>query len=164
MKLYLVQHGESLEKEINPERPLSPKGTEDIKILAEFLSIRIPVVSTIFHSGKLRAKQTAELMALKITNKNGVQKLLGIEPTDFIAPIAYEIESWDEDTIVAGHLPFMAKLVSKLTTGDEAVSTVAYEPGSIVCLEKVTEKKWLILWMLRPTLLDSRLNRRINGV
>lgn len=150
MKLYLVQHGDSLEKEINPERPLSHKGLEDIKSLAEFLAPRIPIVSTIFHSGKLRAQQTAELLAEKITNKNGVHKLPGIEPTDPVAPMAYEIESWDEDTIVAGHLPFMAKLVSKLTTGDENMPTVAYEPGSMVCLEKVAEKKWLILWMVRP--------------
>lgn len=100
----------------------------------------------------------------KITNKNGVQKLLDIEPTDSIVPIAYEIESWDEDTIIAGHLPFMAKLVLKLTTGDETVPTVAYEPGSIVCLEKVVAKKRRILWILRPTVLDSGSSRRINSI
>ena len=156
MKLYLVQHGDSLEKESDPERPLSAKGIKEIEMLAEFLSTRMPMVSTIFHSGKLRAKQTAELVALKISSNNGVQKLFGIEPTDPIAPMAYEIESWSEDTMLAGHLPFMSKLVSKLTTGDESIPIVNYEPGSIVCLEKIIEKKWLIQWMLRPTLLDFR--------
>lgn len=160
MKVYLVQHGESLEKEIDSTRPLSAKGQKDIHALAEFLSQHKIQVSRIYHSGILRAQQTAEILASRILNKdlnskdsrssNAVSILKGLEPTDPVAPIAYEIESWDEDTLLAGHMPFMSKLVSKLTIKDDLNPVVNYEPGSIVCLEKIEQTKWLIRWMIRP--------------
>jgi phosphohistidine phosphatase len=56
------------------------------------------------------------------------------------------------DTMVVGHLPFMAKLVSHLVTGDDSPTLVAYQPGAVVCLELI-EKDWQINWMVRPELL-----------
>ncbi|MHC4695325.1 MAG: hypothetical protein ACYTFA_01130 [Planctomycetota bacterium] len=60
-----------------------------------------------------------------------------------------------EDMMVVGHLPFMAKLVSHLIVSDEAASTVAYQPGTIVCLELTEEEQWHVAWMLRPELLTG---------
>lgn len=37
MRLYLVQHGEALRKEENPERPLSDRGQETVRRVAAFL-------------------------------------------------------------------------------------------------------------------------------
>ena len=38
IKLYLVQHGEAVPDAENPERPLTPRGREDIRRLAAFLA------------------------------------------------------------------------------------------------------------------------------
>lgn len=152
MKIYLIQHGDSLDKTVDPERPLSTKGKKDIQSLATFLSQLNIKVNRIFHSGKLRAKQTAEILSKSIHSQNGISILPGIEPEDLISPIAYEIESWQEDVLLAGHLPFMSKLVSKLITKDDINPVVDFEPGTMVCLEKIAATRWLIRWMLRPEL------------
>ena len=37
MKLYLMQHGDALQKDVDPDRPLSPRGRRDIEKIAAFL-------------------------------------------------------------------------------------------------------------------------------
>ncbi|MCK7504562.1 MAG: histidine phosphatase family protein [Desulfobacterales bacterium] len=63
MALYLVQHGRSLPKEIDPDQGLSPEGiaeTERTARLAAELGLKI---GGILQSGKTRARQTAEILA-----------------------------------------------------------------------------------------------------
>jgi phosphohistidine phosphatase len=52
--------------------------------------------------------------------------------------------------MIVGHMPFMAKMVSYLVTGNENQAIVAYRPGSVVCLKQNPEESWQIQWMLRP--------------
>ena len=63
MKLYVVQHGDAVQKDINPDRPLSEMAQTQIRRLAKLLKASGILPVRIFHSGKLRAKQTAELMS-----------------------------------------------------------------------------------------------------
>jgi phosphohistidine phosphatase len=55
MRLYLVQHGEAVSKDIDPDRPLTAAGRQDIELLASFLWRHRVSVSRIIHSGKARA-------------------------------------------------------------------------------------------------------------
>ena len=63
MFLYLVQHGEALTKEADPDRPLSEAGRANVEHLAGFLAGRSLRVARVLHSGKTRARQTAEILA-----------------------------------------------------------------------------------------------------
>ena len=63
MRLYLLQHGEALAKEIDPERPLSDRGRADVSRLAALLRARGMGVGWIAHSGKARARESAEILA-----------------------------------------------------------------------------------------------------
>jgi phosphohistidine phosphatase len=47
----------------------------------------------------------------------------------------------------------MAKLVAHLVSGDENRPVTAFQPGSIVCLEREDGSEWRINWMIRPELL-----------
>jgi phosphohistidine phosphatase len=76
-----------------------------------------------------------------------------LNPNDATETIAGQINSWDEDTLVVGHLPFMAKLVSRLICGEESQSIVSFQPGALVCLERNQNNNWAILWALRPEIL-----------
>jgi len=60
-----------------------------------------------------------------------------------------------DDTLVAGHLPFMARLVAWLITGNGDLGTVAFQSGSVVCLEQQEEGRWRLEWMVRPELLED---------
>lgn len=75
MKLYLVQHGEAKRKEEDPSRPLTNKGIKDAEKVAKYISKLEVKAKKIFHSGKLRAKQTAEIYAKHLKPEKVFQKL-----------------------------------------------------------------------------------------
>ncbi|MBT2970912.1 MAG: phosphohistidine phosphatase SixA [gamma proteobacterium symbiont of Ctena orbiculata] len=152
MKLYLVQHGEACAKEIDPDRPLTQKGREDMDRLAGFLQQAGIRVARVIHSGKLRAVQTAECLGDRIALGIELEASDSINPNDDPKGLYRQIEAADSDTLVVGHLPFMAKLVSRLVVGDEEKLITAYRPGSVVCLELTNDLRWQIDWMLRPEL------------
>jgi phosphohistidine phosphatase len=47
----------------------------------------------------------------------------------------------------------MAKLVSHLLIEDENRLITAWQPGSIVCLQRENGAHWRLNWMIRPELL-----------
>ena len=63
MKLYLVQHAKAASKETDPERSLTEEGLRDIRKVAEFIKPLDLSVDYLWHSGKNRAQQTAEILA-----------------------------------------------------------------------------------------------------
>jgi len=153
MKLYLVQHGEAVSKQEDPERPLSEQGLLDVQGMADFLG-NVPIsVARVWHSGKRRAAQTADVLARAVLSAGKAEAVEGLNPNDPVDEFARDADVWDEDTLVAGHLPFMCRLVSLLVTGEAGGQQVAYQPGSVVCLERVDAEQWVILWMLCPQLI-----------
>lgn len=149
MKLYLTRHGQANRPEVDPEKNLSQKGRADVGRVAAFLETNKNVqVKQVFHSGKSRAQQTAEIMASAIAPGADIVKIDGINPNDPVEPLVDLIETWTEDTQVVGHLPYMANIVSQLVSGDHSL-TVMFEAGTTVCLEKL-EGHWIILWVVGP--------------
>jgi phosphohistidine phosphatase len=153
MQLYLVQHGEALPAEVDPERPLSVAGEADVGCIAAFLAGSGVRVARILHSGKRRAEETAEALAAALAPGNAPVSRSGLNPNDSTESLALELAEWQEDTMLVGHLPFMARLASRLVVGREDAGLVAFEPGSVVCLQRIDEHGWTIAWMLRPGLL-----------
>ena len=81
MKLYLIQHGEAKPEAEDPERSLTVHGEEETKRVSLRASNLNIVPSRIFHSGKLRAKQTAELVAKGLRISPGsVEAVQGLNP------------------------------------------------------------------------------------
>ena len=155
MNLYLVQHGDAVSKETDPERPLSPEGIKAVETMARQMQSMHVQINEIFHSGKLRAQQTAQIFADALMDGGEIDTLEGIEPNDNIIDFLASMSELDPETMIVGHLPFMAKLVSFLVTAKEEPAIVAYEPGSVVHLERNQETLWHIDWMLRPDCLRS---------
>ena len=155
MKLLLVQHGEACAKDIDPDRPLTDQGKRDVDRLARFLDKAGIRVERVIHSGKLRANQTAKRLAEAIAPGVELETSGLINPNDNPKAFDWQSESWDRDTLVVGHLPFMARLVSHLVIGDENRPIAAFKPGTIVCLELNENARWLVTWMVRPELLSG---------
>jgi phosphohistidine phosphatase len=154
MKLYLLQHGEACAKDIDPDRPLTDRGKADVDRLASFLKHADVSVERVIHSGKLRAVQTAERLAKAIAPGAELESSGIINPNDNPKAFDWQSDSWDRDTLVVGHLPFLAKLVSHLVVEDDSRAITAYRPGSIVCLQRENATHWQIDWMIRPELLS----------
>ncbi len=151
MKLYLIQHGEAKPESEDPERSLTSRGEEEVKkvsVTAKRLNIK-PL--KVFHSGKMRARQTAEIIArnLQIPGPS-VQAMEGLNPNDRVLPWEVRVSQESEDLMIVGHLPFLEKLASLLLCGEENARVVLFRYGAIVCLEQKQDKGWAVRWILTP--------------
>jgi len=155
MRLYLVQHGEAVPEEVDPARPLSETGRSDVAKMARFLAAGGLRVSQVLHSGKLRAEQTAALLAAALAPGRTPVARPSLSPKDPTDAVAQAVAVWDQDAVLVGHLPFMARLASRLVAGRDDAGVVAFQPGTVVCLERTDQQHWTIAWMIRPELVGG---------
>jgi phosphohistidine phosphatase len=153
MKLYLVRHGEALPKHADPKRALSDRGREEVTAVAQFLGRAGVRVAEVQHSGKERAKQTAEILARAIADGR-VSQRSDIAPLDDVAPLVAEAGELSDDLMIVGHLPFMANAVSELVGGRAEPPVVAFQAAGCACLVR-HEGAWMLTWMVVPALLDG---------
>jgi phosphohistidine phosphatase len=149
MRVYLVQHAEAEPEERDPRRPLSEKGRRDAERVAKFLGSLGLEVSAIFHSGKLRAQQTAEVLASAVKTERGVQATEALAPLDDPKVWAERLREEDRDLILVGHLPHLAKLAGTLLACDPG--TLEFKQGGVFCLER-SEGRWQLRWAILPEL------------
>jgi phosphohistidine phosphatase len=156
MNIYLTQHGRPVPKEEDPDRPLSEQGKQDVEKIAIFLRKAGIEIDEVFHSGKTRARQSAEILISKINPGNSPLEKSGLSPIDDINVIAKEIKNHKKNLMIVGHLPHLAKLVSLLTSGSESNAVVSFQQGGVVCLRQTDDGKkgWTIAWMLVPEIIS----------
>lgn len=147
MNLYLIQHGEAVDKEVNSERPLSDKGRKETRDMAAFLKERKLRVSEIWHSGRLRSIETANIIAECVAHDK-IGRHEGLDPADPVRPVGEEIKKTDRNILIVGHLPFLQKLTAYLVCGNEEHASVAFRYSSVVCLERGAH--WSFSWFITP--------------
>ncbi len=89
MALYLVQHGRSLPKEIDPDQGLSPEGMADTEHTARLSKNFGLKIDGILQSGKTPARQTAEILAATLDPPDGIREASGLGPLDDVAPLEF---------------------------------------------------------------------------
>jgi phosphohistidine phosphatase len=150
MAIYLVQHGQCLIKEEDPQKGLSQQGIEDVQRIAKVAATYAVQVSEILHSGKKRAQQTAELMADALKPDKGTRSVDGIKPLDDILPFAESLDVTADEMIV-GHLPFLERLAAYLITGQHQRPVFQLQNGGILCLDYYTDSEQIVVkWALMP--------------
>lgn len=149
-RLYFAQHGIALSKAEDPERPLSATGIEQTRSVAQQLHTAGISISQIFHSGKLRAEQTASIFA-SILNPSAVSAIDYLLPNDDATLLAANLTS--DDALYIGHLPHLEKLVSYLVTGETHPGIITFHNSATACLEK-TDSHYSVQWYLAPELLN----------
>lgn len=149
MKLVLVQHGVALPKDQDPDRPLTEAGRQAVDALSTFLSQAGELPRHIYHSGKTRARQTAETLSVG----RAPQARDDLAPDADPAAFAREAGTWGANAMVVGHQPFLGKLASLLLSGDETAIAIDFQPGTAVCVERDDADGWRLAWMVRPELL-----------
>jgi phosphohistidine phosphatase len=152
MALFLVQHGHSLPKDKDPKKGLSQEGIAETKRIAEVAKAYNVLVSGITHSGKTRARQTAEIIASVLEPEGGVEESSGLNPMDDVTDFADKIDS-AANRMLVGHLPFMERMTSYLITGSIEKPVFKFQNSGIVCLDKYpTTPFWVIKWTLMPNI------------
>jgi len=152
MAVYLMRHGSCLSTGIDPRRPLSDEGIREVEAVARTVSMFDIAPSGIRHSGKLRARQTAEIMASCFGVDISIGEMDGLLPEDDAVVFAESLRG-DENTLFVGHLPFMERVVSYAITRDPAMPVVRFQTASCVCLENdVQNSRWVVRWAVMPPL------------
>jgi phosphohistidine phosphatase len=153
VKLYLVQHAKAASEQADPQRPLTEEGLRDIHKVAAFIKPLSLSIDYLWHSGKKRALQTAEILAEVVLINKTASARSGLAPNDDVTILNDQLQSLQHDVMIVGHQPFLGKLVSLLLAGCLSANTIAFKQGGIVCLSRPEGNQWQIEWMIIPDLL-----------
>jgi phosphohistidine phosphatase len=140
--LILVHHGDAVGPEVDPQRPLSSVGRAATERLAGLAAQRGVKPDVIWHSGKLRARQTAELFWKACNPFAPLTAERGLLPDDPPQRMRDRLTGETRSVLIAGHMPYMPKLLSMLIgreTGFPLHGCVALEPDG---------DRWKELWRL----------------
>jgi len=150
MKLFLVRHGESDETD-----QITAKGREESAKNALALKQFHPEITTVYHSTKMRAKETAEIFHEVLCHHTPLVEKEGIKPIDAPEPIADELSSFTKSIMVVSHLPFLEKLTSLLLHGNAVNLPFTFEGSSVVILEK-NNHSWQLIGMVSSHCFDMQ--------
>jgi phosphohistidine phosphatase len=149
VRLYIAHHGDAVGPHENPMRPLSSKGQQQVQELATAAAARDAKPQIIWHSGKLRARQTAEAYRHACNPLAQFAAARGLLPDDPPAWIADRLFAEDGEVMVVGHMPHLPRLLRLLLAGDPDASTVEFPPNGLVCLEEQAGS-WAERWRISP--------------
>ncbi|ROR32543.1 phosphohistidine phosphatase SixA [Inmirania thermothiophila] len=150
--LYLVQHGRAKSEAEDPQRPLTEAGAAEVRRVAE-AAARIGVrPRRILHSGRLRAAETAAILAEALAPPEGTAEQRHLGPQADPARIAAELHD-ERDVMIVGHLPHLERLAAYLVTGAPEPAVIRFRNGGIVALARTEEEdRRVIVWTLYPGL------------
>jgi phosphohistidine phosphatase len=148
LNLYLVHHGVAVGPEVDPRRPLSPAGLANVERLASQAAARGAKPAVVWHSGKLRAKQTAEAYWRACNALAEFSATRDLQPDDPAQWIRDRLRGETRDILIAGHFTHLPRLLSLLVVGGEA--GVEFPINGVVAL--TTEdagESWREVWRLK---------------
>jgi phosphohistidine phosphatase len=135
MRIYLVRHGEAGMPGGGGEPALTAMGVRQAESTADDAARTGVRVARVVHSGKLRARQTAEILAARLSPPGGVAAMDGLGPDSDVFALARLLESQTEALMIVSHLPLLDRLVGVLVTGDPGQILVGFSTAQMVCVE-----------------------------
>ena len=142
-----MRHGEALSGTPDGRRPLSQRGRDEVIALAQLANARGVAVAWIYHSGILRAQQTAELVAAVLAPAEGVRELGGLCPDDDPLIVRAELEATSRPLMLVSHLPYLGRLAGLLTTGDAERAVMEFAPATLACMAR-HPAGWKLRWSI----------------
>jgi phosphohistidine phosphatase len=142
---YLIRHGDAVAEMDNPKRPLSTKGRRDVHRTAHLALTRNIQISAIYHSGILRAFETAQILAEILAPPLGLHLHAGLLPEDDPAIVKAELDLMDRPIALVGHLPHLNRLAALLTSGDPNRAVIKFLPALMIAFKRQNHQ-WKIDW------------------
>jgi phosphohistidine phosphatase len=143
--LCLVHHADAVGPDVDPQRPLSPHGREHAVRLAADAAARGVRPAVIWHSGKLRARQTADAFRAACNPSAEFAAIRGLQPTDPPEWIRDRLVGEELDILLAGHFPSLPRILHLLVTGVNAAAE--FPQHGLVALER-QENLWVVKWAI----------------
>jgi len=157
MKLYLVRHAiaeDLTNQEDDSLRPLTEKGREKMKRIAQALEELGVQPDLIVSSPYVRASQTASILAKELNYKEELAY------SDFLVPMAEPDDMIGEinekfsvdELMLVGHEPNLSSLASVLLAGSPDLS-INFKKGGVCCLsvdDLHYDRKATLEWLVTP--------------
>ena len=145
--ILLVHHGEAVDPGLDASRPLSARGLSDVARLAEEAAARGVKPDVIWHSGKLRARQTAEAYWRACNPLARFSAARGLLPDDPPIWMRDQLAGETRSVVVVGHMPHMPRLLRLLVAGDANAVSLNFPQHGCVALEPEGDR-WREIWRL----------------
>jgi phosphohistidine phosphatase len=147
MHLYLIHHGVAVGPEEDARRPLSPVGLAGAARVAAKAAALGAKPDVVWHSGKLRAKQTAQEFWRACNALAAFSASRDLQPDDPPQWIRDRLRAETRDIAIAGHFPHLPRLLALLVTGGDA--GVDFPVNGVVALVTDDEgNSWQELWRI----------------
>ena len=153
MRAYLARHGKAKSAMDDPSRGLSLVGAGELEKVARLLSADPPPVSAILHSGKTRARETAEILARSFRTEAVLRPVADLKPEADPEEMVQFLNAASDNILAVGHLPSIERIVSLLLTRNRDHHPIQFNPGTLVCLERHGDDEWTLVWAIIPDLL-----------
>jgi phosphohistidine phosphatase len=147
MMILLVHHGPAVGPEVDPMRPLSSVGRAATERLAATAAHRGVQPHAIWHSGKLRARQTAELFWKACNPLASLSAERGLQPDDSPRLMRDQLKGETRSILIAGHMPSLTRLLASLLGEPDGSVSVVFPQHGCVALETDGDL-WKEVWRL----------------
>jgi phosphohistidine phosphatase len=136
MTIVLVHHAAAESPSVDAHRPLTAAGHAHAAALAARLHDAGVRPAAIWHSGKLRARQTADAF-LRLSPFAEFRMVRGLRPDDPAVVIRHELAADTRDILVVGHMPGISDLARALDPATPGVPLHGF-----VTLERQPDGTW----------------------
>jgi phosphohistidine phosphatase SixA len=172
MRLILIRHGDAVSEETDRLRPLSREGRDEIRVLARRLKRKKVRALAIWHSDKLRAEQTAQILGEALAPGLPLTLVPELKPSADPQEVVTILEAHvlpariQTDVLVVGHLPHLEGLLETLIEGPEGGvhgrshrgsnrskedSRQAFKTGTAMCLSRRPRGGWQLKWVIEAS-------------
>jgi len=147
LRLVLVHHGDAVGPDVDPRRPLSTVGQEHVARLSAAAASLGARPTVVWHSGKLRARQTAEAFWRACNALADFSATRDLQPDDPPEWIRDRLRGETRDILIAGHFPHLPRLLRILAGENEAAAP--FPQHGAVALESLDQgESWREEWRL----------------
>lgn len=151
MKFYLARHAKAASKGNDAPPEITPDGIIETRSIAKRILNDYKVkLKKIYHSPKLRAKQTADIFGEYLMPQNGITETRGLLPNDDTSYWEERLLQEDDSLMLVGHLPYVSILTSRLLNKDKKDSSFTFMNSIVLCFSRDNENSWKIEWNMSP--------------
>jgi phosphohistidine phosphatase len=141
VQVVLVHHADAVGPDVDPQRPLSSRGLAQAGALADAARAFGVRPDAIWHSGKLRARQTAEFFLRACNPMAEFRMVRGLLPDDPPEWMRDELAHETRAVLLAGHMPHISRLLAML-----APDAASFPAHGAVVLERGEDAEWKEVW------------------
>lgn len=148
VNLYLVHHGPAVGPDVDPRRPLSQAGQAVVERLAAHVHARGARPTVIWHSGKLRARQTADALWRTCNPLAELSASRDLQPDDPPQWMRDRLRFEARDVLIAGHFPHLPRLLALLLAVPESEAPSFPVHGAVALVTDDEGETWRELWRI----------------